>query len=103
MNQNYYPHLHAHHAHHAGVDVPLPPWWSVFPVTAPFGAAKWGSDLYTRNLGGGSRPAPSTDWSTLAKVGLVVGVGLGAYFLYRGFRSSAVMSREAIRGAMEGG
>ena len=82
------------------VDVPLPPWWSVFPVAAPFSAATWGADLYKRNIGGGK---PPTNWSTLGKVALVVGVGVGAYFLYRGFRSSAVMSREAIRGAMEGG
>ena len=96
---NYYPYYAR-----AGIDVPFPPWWTAFPVTAPFGVAKWGSDLVTRNIGGGSSGSkPSTDWSTLAKVGLVVGVGLGAYFIYRGISSSAVMSREAIRGAMEGG
>ncbi len=104
---NYPSHHYLHHPHYArpgtrvGIDVPLPPWWSVFPVAAPFSAAKWSADLYKRNIGGG--PEKPSGWSTLAKVGLVVGVGVGAYLLYRGLRSSVVMSREAIRGAMEGG
>jgi len=46
-------------------------------------------------------PSPNTDWSVLAKVGLVVGGIVGAYFIYRGVRTSFYMSRSAIRGALE--
>lgn len=89
----------------AGIDVPLPPWYGVFPLAAPLGALEWGSDFLHRNLGSASASpkvsSPQTDWSLLAKVGLVVGGAVGIYFIYRGIRTSAYMTRSAVRGALE--
>jgi hypothetical protein len=45
---------------------------------------------------------PTTDWSLLAKVGFGVGVGVLAYFVYRGLRTSVSMSRSSLRGAIGG-
>jgi hypothetical protein len=110
MNRtHYYPHWDWYGDERSGLDVSLPPWWTAIPMATPFGLGKWGADTLKQNIGSGGSRAPGshslTDWSTLLKVGFVVGVGLTAYLIYRGLRTSAVMSRESIRGALssEGG
>lgn len=94
----------------AGFDVSSPPWWTAIPVATPFGLGKWGADTLRKNVGdgggsggpsGGSHGLSLTDWSTLLKVGFVVGVGLTAYLIYRGLRTSAVMSQQAFKGAFD--
>ena len=63
-----------------------------------------GFGLLPKGFGAVTRPVstPETDWSLLAKVGLGVGVLVAGYFVYKSVRTSASMSRSAIRGAIGG-
>jgi len=73
--------VQAYPEHRAGLE--LPPWWGIFPVTAPFAAA----ETVRRNLPGSSRdggpsgsPPSDSRWPIIALLG-ILGAGAVAIFL----------------------
>jgi hypothetical protein len=92
--------------HATGLD--LPPWWTGVPGLAPYGIIQWGAKGIKQGLRDRGFVAPlaekpsSFDWSSVMKVGAVVGIGVVGYFLYRSIRGGARTASSAIRGGMAG-
>lgn len=91
----------------AGFD--LPPWYTVIPGLTPLGMAEWGGkqagqQLRSRGIlaPSASSSSPPFEWSSVMKVGAVVGIGVVGYFLYRSIRGGARTASSAIRGGMAG-
>lgn len=65
------------------------------------GLGLWGQKEDEGKRRGRDRERSSFDWSGVAKVGAVVGIGVVAYFFYRSIRSGVKNSATAIRSGFE--